>query len=149
MTSVLASSPTRSEPADRRRAIRRAPAGDEPVSRMRLRAGRELTVVDLSDCGALIEGSMRLLPGTHVDVHVVTRDGRALVRSRVVRAYVCHVQADGVRYRGAVAFDRAIDTSAAGYAVPDILAAAPASEGIAYPQPVVASAVASDERLSA
>ena len=116
---------------------------------MRLRAGRELTVVDLSDSGVLIEGPARLLPGTHVDVHVVTRDGRTLVRSRVVRAYVCHVQADSVRYRGALAFERAIDTSAAGYAVPGILAPAPAPLGTAYPLPVVASETTSDERLSA
>jgi hypothetical protein len=134
---------------DRRRAIRRAPADDEPVSRMRLRAGRELTVVDLSDSGALVEGSTRLLPGTHVDVHVVTRDGRTLVRSRVVRAYVCHVQADMVRYRGAVVFERAIDTRAAGYAIPDILTVTPATEGSAYPLPALGSAIDSAERLSA
>ena len=116
---------------------------------MRLRAGRELTVVDLSDSGALVEGSARLLPGTHVDVHIVTKDGRTLVRSRVVRAYVCHVQADRVRYRGAVAFDRVIDTGAAGYAIPDILAAIPATEGTPYPLRPVANPVASDERLTA
>ena len=116
---------------------------------MRLRAGRELTVVDLSDGGALVEGSTRLLPGTHVDVHVVTRDGRMLVRSRVIRAYVCHVEAASVRYRGALVFDRAIDTSAAGYAIPDILAAAAAAEGSPYPLAPVESAMASDERLSA
>jgi len=91
----------------------------------------------------------RLLPGTHVDVHLVTRDGRTLVRSRVVRAYVCHLQADVVRYRGAVVFDRAIDTSAAGYAIPDILATALATEGSAYPLQTLASAMSSDERLSA
>lgn len=116
---------------------------------MRLRAGRELTVIDLSDSGALVEGSTRLLPGTHVDLHVVTRDGRTLVRSRVVRAYVSHVQADAVRYRGGVAFDRAVDTSAAGYAIPGILAAAGASEGTGYPGPVVSATVAGGERLSA
>ena len=116
---------------------------------MRLRAGRELTVVDLSDSGALVEGSARLLPGTHVDVHVVTKDGRTLVRSRVVRAYVCHVQADVVRYRGAVAFDRAIDTGTAGYPIPEILAAPPATEGSTYPVRPAASPVAIEERLSA
>ena len=46
---------------------------------MRLRAGRELVVIDLSNGGALVEGATRLLPGTHVDVHVITRDGRTLV----------------------------------------------------------------------
>ena len=49
------------------------------------------TVIDVSDTGLLAEGEMRLLPGTHVDVHLVTCDGRLLVRSRVIRAFVCRV----------------------------------------------------------
>lgn len=116
---------------------------------MRLRAGRELTVVDLSNAGALVEGPARLLPGTHVDVHIVTRDGRALVRGRVVRAYVSHVAADVVRYRGAIAFDRAIDTSAVGYAIPDVLGGPPAAEGNAYPAAPPVTGLRLDERLSA
>ena len=128
--------------SDRRAARRRTPAGDEPLSRMRLRAGRELTVVDVSNDGALIEGSARLLPGTHVDVHLVTSDGRTLVRSRVVRAYVHHLDAQIVRYRGAIAFERPIDTSAAGYAVPELLAAHAAIGGSAYPDsPALARAL--------
>ena len=90
---------------ERRKASRRVPAPDEPLCRVRLRAGREL------DVGALVEGTTRLLPGTHVDVHVVTPEGRTLVRSRVVRAFVHRVGADAIRYRGALAFERAIDTS--------------------------------------
>jgi len=98
---------------ERRRAPRRDPGAGEPLARVRLRAGRELRVIDVSNSGALVEGEARLLPGTHVDVHVVTRDGRVLVRSRVVRAYVCCVVADSVRYRGALAFERAVDTGIA------------------------------------
>ena len=140
----------RSEAAiDRRRAVRRMPALDEPLSRARLRAGRELSVVDLSNGGALVEGSARLLPGTHVDVHIVTKDGRILVRSSVVRAYVCHVDASLVRYRGALAFDRAIDTSVAGYAIPEVLASSPAAEGSAYPDLPALAVTRFDERLTA
>jgi len=98
---------------ERRRTTRREPAADEPISRMRLRTGRELAVMDVSNGGALVEGVARLLPGTHVDVHIVTRDGRVLVRSRVVQVQVCHVAADSVRYRGALSFDRPVDTSVA------------------------------------
>jgi hypothetical protein len=100
---------------------------------VRLRAGRELTVVDLSDAAAFVEGETRLLPGTHVDVHVVTRDGRVLVRSRIVRAFVSHVGADVVRYRGALAFERTIDTAPAGYAVSDALSRLIATDSIASP----------------
>ena len=107
---------------ERRRAVRRSPESDEPLSRVRLRAGRELSVVNISDTGALVEGVARLLPGTHVDVLVITHDGRTLVRSRVVRAYVCRVDAASIQYRGAIAFDRLVDTIPAGYAVPNLLA---------------------------
>jgi hypothetical protein len=72
-----------------------------------------MSVVDVSNAGVLVEGSTRLLPGTHVDVHVVTTAGRQLVRSRVVRAYVSTLKPDSVCYRGALAFDRQIDAMAA------------------------------------
>src|SRR5688500_10171036 len=108
--------PTMSIPFDdeRRQAKRRTPGRDEPISRIRLRAGRELSLVDVSDTGALVEGPVRLLPGTHIDVHVVTRDGRVLVRSRVSRCTVVAVSADVVCYRGALVFDRPIDTAPPG-----------------------------------
>jgi hypothetical protein len=50
--------------------------------------------------------------GTHVDVHVGTWEGRVLVRSRIVRAYVCALQADAIWYHGAPAFERLIGTAA-------------------------------------
>ena len=103
---------------DRRRAARRSPATDEPLSRGRLRAGRELRVIDASNSGVLIEGTARLLPGTHVGLHLVTSEGRTLVRSRVVRAYVSELRADLVLYRGALAFDRLVDTAPLGNGLP-------------------------------
>ena len=103
---------------DRRRAVRRVPQPTETLSRMRLRTGRELAVVDIASCGALVEGATRLLPGTHVDVHVVTRHGRVLVRTRVVRSIVWQLQADAVNYRTALAFDAAVDTEVDGYPLP-------------------------------
>lgn len=96
---------------ERRRTARREPVPDEPLSRVRLRTGREVVVVNVSNSGLLVEGAARLLPGTHVDVHVVTRDGRVLVRSRVTRAYVCALEADAVRDRGALAFEWTVDTT--------------------------------------
>jgi hypothetical protein len=98
---------------DRRTSVRRRPAADETLSRVRLRTGRELTVVDIGDAGALVEGTARLLPGTHVEVHVVTREGRTLVRSRITRAAVFAVAADTLRYRAALAFDTRVNTAPA------------------------------------
>ena len=92
--------------SDRRRAPRRAPHQSEALSKLRLRTGRELQVVNIGPTGVLVEAAARLLPGTWVDVHVITTEGRELVRSRVVRACVCHVSADAIVYRGALGFDR-------------------------------------------
>jgi len=121
---------------DRRHQPRRIPVADEPLSQVRLRAGRQLHVVNLSDVGLLAEGEMRLLPGTHVDVHLVTADGRLLVRSRVVRAFVCHVGRDRIAYRGALAFERPVPTGALGYPVPDLGRVSTETPGRSYPDSV-------------
>jgi hypothetical protein len=67
-------------------------------------------VLDTSNWGALAETTERLLPGRHLDVHIVTPAGRTLVRSRVVRAFVRRIQSDAVHYHTALAFEQAIDT---------------------------------------
>lgn len=99
--------PTESD--DRRRSARWEPGPTEALSRVRLRAGRELAVVNVSAGGALVEGPTRLLPGTHVEVHVTGAQGRMLVRARVVRCAVWTVTADVVTYRGALAFSAPLD----------------------------------------
>jgi hypothetical protein len=95
---------------ERRRAVRRTPHADESLSRVRLRTGRELAVIDISSAGALIEGTTRLLPGTRSDVHVVTRHGRLLVRTRVIRSFIWRLERDVVCYRTALEFDTAVET---------------------------------------
>lgn len=98
---------------ERRRSARRRPERSESLSRVRLRTGRELDVVDISAHGALLEGDVRLLPGTRIDLHVVTHAGRTLVRCRVMRAYVCALAAAGITYRIGVAFEGHVDIAAA------------------------------------
>jgi hypothetical protein len=98
-------------PHERRAAARRTPDLHETLAHVRLRTGRELAVVDIAETGALLEGTARLLPGTHVEVHIVTREGRTLVRSRVARAWVFAVTANNVRYRAALAFDTRVNTT--------------------------------------
>ena len=129
--------------SDRREAVRRAPGSDEALSRVRLRTGRELTVIDISSSGALVESATRLLPGTRAEVHVVTRHGRVLVRTRIVRALVWRLEADLVCYRTALCFDSPVDTEvgqphndhleSSGYLVPAELARDRSSMGISYP----------------
>jgi hypothetical protein len=129
--------------SERRGAVRRAPEPDETLSRLRLRTGRELVVIDVCSSGALVESPTRLLPGTRAEVHVVTRHGRVLVRTRIVRALVWRLEADSVCYRTALCFDAPVDTAAGhiqngtlesnGYLVPAELASDRSSMGISYP----------------
>jgi hypothetical protein len=134
---------------ERRRAARRLPVADEALARVRVRAGHELRVLDLSSSGALVEGPTRLLPNTHIVIHLLTRSGRVLVRSRIVRAYVSEVRAESLIYRGALVFDRGIDTQPAGYAVPSALVGAAMTEGTTYPPEEPAVVLPGEERHSA
>jgi len=117
---------------ERRTSARRTPAPEETLARLRLRTGRELAVVDIGDAGALVEGTARLLPGTHVEVHVVTREGRTLVRSRVTRAWVFAVAADILQYRAALVFEARVNT-APSWVVTTRAAPSSASTGSRYP----------------
>jgi hypothetical protein len=99
------------------------PGPTEALSRVRLRAGRELLVINISASGALVEGPTRLLPGTNVDVHVTAAQGRVLVRARVIRCGVWTVSADVVQYRGALAFNTLLDLHAVESASTEVLTA--------------------------
>jgi hypothetical protein len=140
--------PARKLRLERRRSPRRVPDITEPLTQVRLRTGRELAVVDVGDAGALVEGEVRLLPGTHLDVHVTTRNGRVLVRSRVSRAFVCAVEASRMRYRAALSFDSNVDT-APGYPFPATGRMNTTAPGTAYPNEAIETPAAREERLTA
>jgi len=95
---------------ERRVAVRRTPGAEEPIVHARLRGGREVALIDVSRAGALVEGPARVLPGTHVDLHVLSAAGRVLVRCRVARAFVHHLSTGAVVYRAGLAFERAVET---------------------------------------
>jgi hypothetical protein len=80
-------------------------------------------VIDVSSAGVLAESAARLLPNTHVEIHVTTHAGRALVRSRVVRVWVHALSVDAIVYHAAFAFDRSLDIRSvdarpSGYLIP-------------------------------
>ena len=94
---------------ERRTCTRRTTDPHTTIAHARLRGGHALLVVEVSRGGALIEGAVRFLPGTRVDLHVFPRRGRILVRCRIVRAFVARLAADGIWYRAAVVFEPAFD----------------------------------------
>src|SRR4051812_47829361 len=116
---------------EKRHSPRRPPGFTESLRRVRSRTGRDLDVIDVSHTGLLVEGQPRLLPNTHLDIHIVTRTGRVLIRCRVVRAFVWYLERDLVRYRAGLAFDHDVDTSS-GYPVLGTSSYAPLEQGMAY-----------------
>jgi len=103
---------------ERRRLTRRTIAPDEPIGLARLRTGGHLQIVNASGCGVLVETRERLLPGRHIDVHLVASSGRVLVRAHVSRACVSWLKEDAIAYRVALAFDRLVDIGPTEDAVP-------------------------------
>jgi len=134
---------------ERRRSTRRDVAASEPLSFAKLRTGGQLRVLDASSWGALAETRERLLPGRHLDVHVVSASGRALVRARVTRAYVSRLDADAIDYRAALAFDQAVDVNPAGYPLPVAAVVGSDPMGTSYPTVPTSSEIEFIERLSA
>ena len=96
-----------SEPAiDRRRHRRQAHVEHHGVDAARIRPGRDVAIVDISEGGALIEGGHRLVPGGSLELQLQQGQRSASVRGRVVRSYVAQLRSDAINYRVAVMFER-------------------------------------------
>ena len=107
---------------DRRRASRRRHVEEHGIVAARVRPGRDVSLLDVSAGGALVETASRLLPGSAVELHLESRDRRVAIRGRVIRCAVSRLRSTTVWYRGAIIFDRHlpwfVDDDAAGYAIP-------------------------------
>jgi len=96
---------TRERVGDRRRSRRHRTFAEHGIGRVRLRPGLEVSLVEISAGGALIESSRPLRPGAAVELQLEAGSERATPRGRVVRCEVASVVATGVSYRGAIGFD--------------------------------------------
>ena len=81
-------------------------------------------MIDLSACGALVEGCRPLRPGSHIELHLESDRWRSLLPALVVRCVVAAIDPQaGVTYRAALDFDEASDAlrewlTHRGYGVP-------------------------------
>ena len=94
--------------SERRRARRVTPESSSPLSRVRLRTGHELRVLDIGSVGAKVDGASRLLPNRHVDLRLTTPRGNVLVRALVIRSRVVDLAGDVVTYESALSFERPV-----------------------------------------
>jgi hypothetical protein len=73
----------------------------------RIRGGQEITVINVSASGALIEGTRPLRPGARVDVHLSMDVRRVVLAAHVARCLVAAIDADrGITYQAALSFDQ-------------------------------------------
>ena len=113
-------------PADRRRASRRRAADLAGQWGVKLNPGGDARIVDISCSGVRLETSIRLQPGSLIDLEVIGIEGGIAVGARLIRTE--RVDADGpdVKYRAAAMFLREIDLFAPN-ANPILVAAAAAA----------------------
>ncbi len=92
---------------ERRLSARKRPGECAWLVAARLRPGRDVRVLDLSSGGALVEASVRLMPGASIVLHLVGVGSHHTIRGTVLRCYVAAIdRATGVRYRAALGFDQ-------------------------------------------
>jgi len=91
---------------DRRLSARTRAIADLGIRQTRVRPGREVSVIDISAHGALIETALRLLPGRQIELQIERGNEVLPARGRVVRSHVVRVQASSVWYRGAIGFEQ-------------------------------------------
>ena len=108
--------------SERRRNRRHASAEEHRIVSARVRPGCDVSVIDVSAGGVLVESDRRLLPGAAVELHLRSDQQSEIVRGHVVRCTVARLRANAISYRGAVAFDRhllwLVDEAVTGNAVP-------------------------------
>ena len=102
---------TSSRPSDRRAHVRRSAKDLEWLRSVRLigAQGYAVTLVDLSEGGALIEVDAPLRPGVRLTLEIAGGGLDASVPIEVLRSYVARLQGDSTFYRGACVFAHAID----------------------------------------
>jgi hypothetical protein len=98
------------EASDDRRTALRKPLGDLPwLSNARLAWGAEISLVNISTSGVLLESGSKFAPGSSTDLHLSGPQTNLVVPVRFVRSEIAKIDSMGVRYRAAAAFGQEID----------------------------------------
>ena len=90
---------------ERRAAPRLSPSAIPSLKSVRLVAGPEVRLINISRSGALVESEARLSPGSNLCIRLVTEESMYLLKGRVVRARAAAFAGTTIRYQIAVAFD--------------------------------------------
>ncbi|MBA2356023.1 MAG: hypothetical protein H0V80_15335 [Acidobacteria bacterium] len=94
---------------DERRAHRRIPAAMLPHLNARVSGGPPVRLLDLSKWGVQLETAMFMRPGSTVCIRFVTSSETITLTGAVVRSTVAVLEAGGVTYHTALAFNEALE----------------------------------------
>ena len=93
-----------------RRTARRRPRNDLPwLSKVKLGTGLDVALVNISTSGVLVESGSKFTPGTMSELILTGNGANMVVPVRVIRSEIARIDALGVRYHAAAAFDKEID----------------------------------------
>lgn len=93
--------------AERRTCRRHDPLATPWQVRAVLRSGASVRLVNVARCGALVETTMRLRPGTRTTIQLTTGDQCCALSARIVRCRVSKL--NPLRYEAAFVFDSALE----------------------------------------
>ncbi len=101
---------------ERRRTPRDSGEALSWVRELRVRPGLAATLVNLSEEGAVIETGTSLRPGAQAAIQLTSAKAARSICGQVVRSWVAAILPDegGVRYRGALMFERPVDLASVG-----------------------------------
>jgi CheY-like chemotaxis protein len=95
---------------DERRTARRRPQGDLPwLSKVKLGAGLDVSLVNISSSGVLFESGSKFTPGSTSELLLSGAGTNMVVPVRFIRSEIARIDALGVKYHAAAAFDKDID----------------------------------------
>lgn len=97
---------------ERRAHTRRAASELTWLRSARLSHGPDVSLVDLSEGGALLDADIPLKPGTQLVLELDGEGGQLRVRLSILRSHVARLLGQVMIYRGACAFDAPVDLGA-------------------------------------
>lgn len=95
----------RKRDSDRRTAPRLPASAIPSLKGVKLVAGPEVRLINISRGGALIESNTRLSPGSALCLRLVTADSIYLLKGRVLRSRVAFLTGNALQYESALVFD--------------------------------------------
>jgi len=99
--------------SDERRHARRRPMSEVPwLSNVRLGDGVNVSLVNISPTGVLFESGSKFSPGSRSEILLSGAGSSVAVPVRFIRSEIARIDAFGVRYHAAAAFDKEIDLGA-------------------------------------